>query len=328
MNDQLTATAAAPHHLPVDPEIQQFADLVEQDYAKFAAGSNPTLEQSRETAEVVRQRWVKGGPEMAAISDFAVPTADGEITVRLFESECSDNSPALVYLHGGGWTLFSLETHDRLMREYAARSGLKVIGVDYSLAPEVKFPRQIEEVATVVEWLAAHGPGIGVDPSRLAIGGDSAGANMAVATCLRLRDSGFTPPIRALLVNYGAFDAGSAFDTHPPETDDHLVLTHQEMGQFWRNYLNGPEDQSNPLANLVLANPESLPPVFMAIAECDILRQENLVMAGRMRAAGVAVRSVVYPGATHSFLEAVSIAKVSDRALADASEWLSRELGT
>lgn len=326
MNNQLTATAAVTNHAGVDPEIQQFADIVEQDYAKFAAGSDPTLAQSRETAEAVRRRWVQGGPDMAGISDFDIPVGDAEVTIRLFEPDLSDNSPALVYLHGGGWTIFSLDTHDRLMREYAARSGFKVIGVDYSLAPEARFPRQIEEVVAVIEWLSMHGPELGVDPARLAIGGDSAGANMAVATCLSLRATGFTPPLRGLLMSYGAFDASSAYDSEPPEPDDHPVLTWQEMGQFWRNYLRGPEDQSNPLANLSLANLESLPPAFMTIAECDILRDENLAMADRLRAAGVPVRSMVYRGATHSFLEAVSIAKVSDRALADASEWLTKEL--
>jgi acetyl esterase len=324
MNNRPQATSVVRDIPKVDPEIRQFADIVEQDYAKFAASDKPTIEQSRETAETVRRRWVRGGPKMAGISDLKIVAGEMEVRIRLFEAAKGDKRPVLVYLHGGGWTIFSLDTHDRLMREYAARSGLVVIGVDYSLAPEAKFPRQIDEVVAVIRWLSEHGSDIGVNPARMAIGGDSAGANMALATCLRLRDSGFAPLPRALLMNYGAFDAGGAFDAEPRATDHHLVLTHEEMGQFWRNYLNGPEDQQNPLANPILADLESLPPAFLAIAECDILRDENLVMADRLRAAGVEVESVVYPGATHSFLEAVSIARVSDRALADASGWLAK----
>jgi len=307
----------------IDPQIQTFADTVLADYENFAAGPNPSVQQARVTAEAVRRRWVEGGPEMARISDHRVPLGGSEVGFRLFEAEAGGESPALVYLHGGGWTIFSLDTHDRLMREYAARAGVKVIGVDFSLAPEARFPRQIDEIVAVIEWLQANGAGIGVDPGSLAIGGDSAGANLAVAVGLKLRDGGGTAPLKALLLNYGVFSAELAYAEQLPETPEHFILTFEEMSGFWQNYLRGPSDQSNPLASPILAELGGLPPTFMAIADQDILLAENLELAGRLRQGGVDVTPVVYPGTTHSFLEAVSIAQVSDRGLAEASAWLS-----
>jgi acetyl esterase len=310
----------------VDPEIQAFAGAIQQGYARLAQPGEITLEHLRHAAETVRKPWVQGGPAMWRISDHRVPRNHGHVRIRLFEPGAATDSPALVYLHGGGWTVFSLHTHDRLMRELAARTGFKVIGVDFSLAPEHKFPHQIDEIEQVVEWLQSKGPALGVDPSRLCIGGDSAGANLALATCLRRRDRNLDSGFGAMLLCYGAFEAGKAFANHGAATDPSYLLTHEEMAGFWRNYLRGPADVNNPLACPMHADLHGLPPAFLVIAECDILLEENLAMAARLGQAGVTVEAVVYPGTTHSFLEAVSIAPVSDRALAEASSWLSKTI--
>jgi len=318
MNDSISRNTL---RCTLDPEIKVFADAVQRDYARLAV-PEPTVEHSRNAALTVRERWKQGGPEMARVSDHRVGVGNTEIVVRLFEPAIEPDRPVLVYLHGGGWTLFSLETHDRLMREYAARTGFKVLGVDYSLAPENRFPHQIHEVESVLTWLARTGKSLGIDPQRVAVGGDSAGANLTLAVCLRLRDSGFKPAIRAMVLNYGAFDASEAFSEDETVTDEEFLLTYEEMKGFWRNYLRGPADTLDPLASPIRAELSGLPPVFMAIAECDILLEENQAMAKKLGQAGVHVEPVVYPGATHSFLEAVSIAKIADRALQETSIWL------
>jgi len=310
----------------MDREIRLFAETVQQDYARLSR-AGASVQESRRVAETVRQRWKAGGPVMAHTSDHRLPVGELNLTVRLFEPTLDRGVPALVYIHGGGWTLFSLETHDRLMREYAARTGIKVIGVDYSLAPEVKFPRQVHEVVAVLYWLRQSGAGLGIDRQRVAIGGDSAGANLALAACLELRDAGFVPPPRAMVLNYGVWDGSTAFDTDVLEAPSDYLLTHEEMKGFWRNYVRGPEDLSDPLACPVRADLHGLPPAFMAIADRDILLDENLVMASRLIQAGVRVKPVVYPGTTHSFLEAVSVARVSERALQETADWLVAELG-
>ncbi len=307
----------------IDPEVQQFAAAIDRDYRRFAVAGEPSLQQIRATAERVRKPWIKGGPVMARITDHYLSLADRQLKLRLFEPTLATECPALIYLHGGGWTIFSLDTHDRLMREYAARTGFKVIGVEYSLAPESRFPDQLGEIESGFNWLQNHAMNLGIDLNRLAIGGDSAGANLALASCLELRDRHWTPPLRAMLLNYGAFDPSGSWATDSwAGKDTHLPLTINEMQGFWQNYLKDPSDQLNPLANLLLAGLSQLPPAFLAVAECDILLDENLAMAKRLNNQGVKTELVVYRGATHSFLEAVSISRLSDRALAEASAWL------
>jgi len=313
----------AAHPIEIDSEIQQFAAAIQCDYERWSGSGEDSLERRREVAEKVRERWVRGGPEMESVSDHVVPFGENGVTVRIFDPGSGERSPALVYLHGGGWTIFSLNTHSRLMRELAARTGYKVVGVDFSLAPEARFPVQLDEIAQVIAWLCDEGPQLGIDPHQLSIGGDSVGANMALASCLKLRDQGSVGVINAMALFYGAFEPGPAYAKQAPETDARFLLTHDEMRSFWRNYLNGPEDLPNPLACPMRADVHDLPPAFMAIADCDILLEENIVLASRLEHAGVPVKAVVYPGTTHSFLEAISIAAVADRALAESSTWLT-----
>lgn len=219
--------------------------------------------------------------------------------------------------------IFSLDTHDRIMREYAARAGVTVVGVDYSLAPEFTFPVPVQEIFDVVHWIRSEGPAEGLNSSRIAIGGDSAGANLSIATNLALLAAG-EPVLDAQLLNYGAFDPeprGSYASFDGPDYN----LTVPEMADFWANYL--PSNQANnPLARPLLADHKGLPPTFLCIAECDILSDENWEMAKALEGAGVEVMAKGYAGATHSFLEAVSISPLADRALEEASDWLSGEL--
>jgi acetyl esterase len=263
---------------------------------------------------------------MSLVEERQVRAGDHQVRIRLYHpSRPSDESGprgCLVYMHGGGWTLFSLDTHDRLMREYAERSGLIVAGVDYSLSPEARFPTALDEVVQAIRWLGANGALVGVDPARLLAGGDSAGANLALAAALKLRDSGEGSPVRGLLLNYGAFAVRPTEDAVRQYGGTDYMLSAEEMAGFWTNYLRGPSDAADPLASPILADLAGLPPAFLAIAECDVLAEQNLDMARRMTAAGVSAKAVVYAGATHSFLEAVSIAPLADRALGEAGRWL------
>lgn len=311
----------------LDPEIARFAQAVRDAYASYAMDGSTPVERCREIAEIVREPWARGGPQMAQTTERQVSTAVGQVRIRIHTPVNATDGPALVYLHGGGWTLFSLDTHDRLMREYAARGRLRVIGVDYSLSPEARFPQAVEECCAVIRWLHTHGAPLGMDAMRLAIGGDSAGGNLAVASCLQLRDEGATPLPRGMLLNYGAYDAGAAQLASGVDTPPGYTLTYDEMKLFWRNYLRGPADVDHPLANLLQADLRNLPPALMVIADCDTLYAENLAMAAKLRGAGVPVRTAVYPGTTHSFLEAVSVARVAGRALDESAAWLRATLG-
>ena len=306
----------------LDPDIRTFHARTSADYARLSGGGYADLAQRRAVAETVREGWAAGGPTMAHSETLTVGPNDTRI--RIHRPTTETPLPAMVYLHGGGWMLFSIDSHDRLMREYAARSGCAVIGVDYSLAPEARFPRALDEVEAVCAWLRDNGAAHGIDATRLALGGDSAGGNLALSTALRLRDAGHGAA--ALLLNYGAFDTVER-GSHVRYDGDAFMLTRVEMAEFWDNYLGpSPAAAEHPHARPMLANLRGLPPSFLCIAECDILADENLAMAERLHEAGVAVTARVYPGASHSFLEAVEISALADRALAEASRWLGDTL--
>lgn len=305
----------------VDSEIRRFVDGLNDGYGRVPGLADLPLPARRAVAETVRAPWAAGGPAMASTEEVVV---EGR-TLRLHRPlPGGEPLPAMLYLHGGGWTLFSLDTHDRLMREYAARSGAVVAGLDYSLSPEAKFPRALDEVAAAVNWLRREGSEHGVDPERLAIGGDSAGANLAVAASVRLRDEG-SPPLAAMLLNYGAFDPEHA-ETDLRYNGPEYMLTVEEMRTFWSNYTRNEQDLRDPLVAPLKADLHDLPPAFLAIAECDVLLSANQRMAERLQEAGVTVTARVYAGATHSFLEAVSISALADQALEEASAWLAERL--
>lgn len=307
---------------PIDPQIRGFVAELMRPQGDAPVGE-PSFAEIRRKAEVVREPWRRGGPLMAETLDMQVSTACGDVRVRLHRPRASgEPQPALIYLHGGGWTMFSIDTHDRIMRELAARSGVVVMGVDYALSPEAKFPFALHQVTGVVRWLTNHAGKFGVDPGQMAIGGDSAGANLAVGTCLVLRDAGDPGALQGMLLLYGCFsNVLSEQSVHGYGAEGNL-LSASEMSEFWANYLADPADALDPLASPMLARLEDLPPTFQVIAQCDVLAEQNVAFAARLCEAGVVAEKRIYAGATHSFLEAVSVADVAVRALDDSAAWL------
>ncbi|MEX0899743.1 MAG: alpha/beta hydrolase fold domain-containing protein [Gammaproteobacteria bacterium] len=310
----------------LDPDIRIFVETVAADAARHPDSHAIPYAEARRNLEHVRRRWVAGGPDMARSVDLEVPTRHGAMNARLHAPHGDGALPLLVYLHGGGWTFFSIETHDRVMREYADRAGVAVLGLDYALSPEAKFPVALHQTIDAVRWVQQDAARLGVDPARISVGGDSAGANLALATALALRDEGDVGLVQGLVLNYGAYDAHCSDAAHRFGGPGYM-LGSEEMAVFWRNYTWDPRDLENPLVCPARADVTGLPPVFMAIPQCDLLTEQNELMADRFRAAGVAVDARVYQGATHSFLEAVSIAAVSARALDDTAGWLRRNNG-
>jgi len=306
----------------IDADIRRFVAETSAAYAVGGPFAQLSFPDQRQLAEVVRAPWRQGGPVMARTETLVVETPHGPVRVRLHDPSPRAPKPVLIYLHGGGWTLFSLDTHDRLMREYAAAADVVVLGVDYSLSPEAKFPVALEQVEAVIAWLRGVAADHGIDADRIAIGGDSAGACLSVATALKLRDLGEGGLIKALLAIYPVFDTQVSDEAARRYGGKDYMLTIAELAGFWTNYLGTPADTDNPLARPILADLAGLPPTCLTIAECDILAEQGRAMAERLRAAGVEVRSDVYAGATHSFLEAISIASVARRAIDDGAAWL------
>ncbi len=298
-----------------DPDIRRFVDAINAAYAENGTPAGASMAVRRAVAERVRGPWREGGPIMAESHEI-----DMGVRLRLHRPVADAKLPVMLYIHGGGWTLFSIDTHDRLMREYAARAGIAVLGIDYSLSPESKFPVALEECAAALDWITAQADALNLDAARVLIGGDSAGANLSVAACLLQRQRGRPLPA-AMLLNYGAF-APERTPSYARFGGGDYSLEADEMDAFWASYVDGVEQLTDPLVAPLNADLTGLPPAFLAIAECDILADCNDAFASKLEAAGVPTRAVTYRGATHSFLEAVSIAPLAGRALDEQAAWI------
>src|SRR5690606_36688749 len=170
------------------------------------------------------------------------------VRLRIHDPAPGDSKPTFDFMHGGGWSLFSLDTHDRVMREFAHRGGMAVVGVDYALSPEARYPTALNQVVAVVHWLHEHGRAHGLDGERIGIGGDSAGGNLSIGTVLRLRDAGHGKPVKAVQ----NIDAGSTPDCSPASRQrygtEQDMLTATEVDTFWDNYIGHVADRRDPYA--------------------------------------------------------------------------------
>jgi acetyl esterase/lipase len=239
----------------------------------------------------VRDISVAGGPA-------------GEVPVRLLRPEGRDGAlPAVLYLHGAGWMLSSKHTHDRLIRELCAGSGAVVVFPSYALSPEARYPRAIEENYAVLAWIADHGAEAGIDPSRIAVAGDSAGANMAAAMTLMARErSG--PGLAAQLLFYPVTDASSGTASYHQFAEGYY-LRRDAMRWFWDHYTRGEDERAQITASPLRATLEQLgglPPALVITGEADVLRDEGEAYAGKLRQAGVTVTAIRYQGIIHDFV--------------------------
>jgi acetyl esterase len=311
----------------LDPEMRAF-NLMLDERAKSLPPITLTLpfDEPRAITEALNLPLSEGGPVMAESGDRWLTVRGRRIQVRLHRPVTDRRLPVLFYLHGGGWVWNSIDTHDRLMREYAAAAGCAVVGPDYALAPEAVFPQALEESLGVLRWVARHGEAWGLDASRLVLGGDSAGANLAMGLALMLREAGDEIPLRGLLLNYGVYD--SRLDTPSyREFADGYGLNVARMSFYWRHYAPEAATRLHPFAGPLRARLHGLPPCLMHIAELDVLRSENEAMAARLREAGVEVEYELFPGTVHGFLRALGHVGAADRAVAQGGAWLKGRLG-
>lgn len=306
----------------MDPEIRGFLDRMNGDYAAYPPMDSVEVGEKRRIASAVRAHWAQGGPKMARTENLEVPLPSGKVRVRVHYPTMEGPLPVLVYAHGGGWVFFDLDSHDRVMREYAARAGIVVVGVDYARSPEARYPKALDQLIGVVRWLRDQGASLGIAGDRIAVGGDSAGGNLALCTALKLRDTGEPEAISAVLINYGALDCTIDSESHRRFGGGDYLLGSEEMLYYWKTYLGELSRASDPHACPSRADFHGLPPAFFAVAELDVLRDENVRVAQQMREAGVAVRCTVYPGTIHGFIEAAQVAGITVRAFEDSASWL------
>jgi len=293
------------------------------------APANPLrdpLPVARDAARRYNAFWNRRPPSVERVVEMVAPSPSGTVTLRIFHpARRGTPLPILLYFHGGGFVLNNLDTHDRLMRLLALRSGAAVVGMSYSLAPETRFPGQLEEALAVVSWLRIHGAALGLATDRLALGGDSAGANLALATTLALRDRGLAPPAFGLLL-YGMFSADLETASHASFGSGEHGLTSERVDWFWRQYLTDPAQRNDPLAAPLKADLAGLPPQLVIGAGRDCLLDDSVRLADRLTKAGGQARLSVYADVPHSFMLMSEYLEAADQAVSEAATELKQRL--
>ncbi|MEO8694830.1 MAG: alpha/beta hydrolase [Acidimicrobiales bacterium] len=257
-------------------------------------------------------------PEMAKVEDRKFTASDGgQIPIRIYwPTDAPGPHPVVVFFHGGGWVIGSIESHDATVKSLAAASGMVFVSVDYRLAPEYKFPTPPEDCFAATKWVVENATELGVDASRLAVAGDSAGGNLAAAVALMARERG-GPAIKFQLLIYPCTD----FDlTRRSMIDngDGYFLTSAAMDWFYGHYLAGDDDRAHHFAAPIRAELTGLPPALVITAEYDPLRDEGNDYARLLQAAGVPTTSTCYAGMIHGFFSMTSILDKAKDAQAQA----------
>ena len=262
---------------------------------------------------------------VARVENRTLPGPAGEIPVRIYAPSDARGLPALVYFHGGGFVIGSLETHDGTCRSLANAIGCVVVSVDYRLAPEHKFPAGPEDCYAATRWVAEKGAEIGVDGARVAVGGDSAGGNLAAVVALMARDRR-GPALRHQLLIYPVANHDYTTASYE-ENQQGYLLSREMMRWFWNHYLARPEDGANPYASpLRAASFAGLPPAHVVTAEFDPLRDEGEALAARLARDGVATTHARYDGMIHGFFSMGAMIDAARRAVAEAGAAVKQRL--
>ncbi|WP_186315584.1 alpha/beta hydrolase [Catellatospora sichuanensis] len=265
-----------------------------------------------------------GDPEpVAEVVDREIEGPGGPLPIRIYRPVLGGELPVLVYFFGGGWTLGTIDTSDAVCRSLANAAGCLVVAAGYRLAPEHKFPAAVHDCHAAVRWVAANAAAIGADPARIAVGGDSAGGNLAAAVTLLAREDGDLPLAGQLLV-YPNTDHRSHTASLREGTDPYLFNA-TSVAWYWANYLATPEDGLNPLASPLRAESlAGLPSALIVTAEYDPLRDQAEEYARRLGRDGVPVTLTRYDGMVHGFFCMGGELDAGRRALAQAADQLRK----
>lgn len=306
--------------MALDPQVEQVR--AEREAAEVPQLYTQSLAEAR-AADLASIQAAGGAVEQVhEVIDRTVPGPEGELPIRIYRPKGDGLLPTLVYYFGGGWTLGSIDTADGICRRLANAVPCQVITVGYRLAPEHKFPAAVHDCHEAVRWISANAEELRVDPERLAVGGDSAGGNLAAAVTLLARSGG--PALIAQLLVYPNTRYGS--DTPSMRSgDDPYLFNKTSVGWYWNHYLADPSDGLNPLASPLLADHfGDLPQALVITAEFDPLRDEGEFYAEKLFAAGVPTELSRYDGMVHGFFAMSGVLDGGKRAIAEASAFLSR----
>ena len=285
-----------------------------------------TPEESRATFGPVFASLPPSQQKVASAVPRSIPSKAGPVKTRVYTPEGAGPFPVMVYFHGGGWVFGDLDTHDAVCRELCGAVGMVVVSVDYRLSPEYKYPDATDDAVAVTKWVAENARALGADASRLAVGGDSAGGNLAAVTAQRLRDEK-GPKIAAQLLIYPV----TRIDGHPTKSivdnAQGYFLEKASMEYFINHYLRSPADAKQANASPLLATDFSnLPPALVLTCEFDPLRDEGEDYGKKLQAAGVPVAISRYDGAIHGTWNFFGVLDLGRAMHDEAARWLKEQL--
>ena len=313
--------------MSLNPDIAAYLQLVEAGRAegKTLAMHAASPELAREVFDQSSLLMSAGGDDLEHIEELEIPARDGALLpARLYSAHGIGRDrlqPGVLYFHGGGYVVGSLDSHDALCRTLAALSGCVVLSVAYRLAPQWRFPTAAQDALDAWQWLQDQGPGIGIDAGRLAVAGDSVGGSLATVVA---NHAAVAPRLQVMI--YPVTDASRWHDSVQRYATGHL-LEADTLEWFYQHYQRSVEDRSDPRFSPLLETPERLRvPALLVVAECDPLFDEGRAYAAHLRAAGVEVEERIYEGMVHDFMRMDALVDEAQEALEVIAEALQRRL--
>jgi acetyl esterase len=320
--------------MPLDPQMQAVLDQlgkfgappIEQSSPENARNlptlKNAVEEMVAENAIARSLTLVKPNPEpVGKIHHILLPTNEGDLVARVFTPKGSGPFPVLVYFHGGGWVIANLDVYESSCRALCNAAECIVVSVAYRQAPEHKYPAAAEDAYMALQWVMTNARQLNGDPTRVAVGGESAGGNLATVACLKARDAHKPMPVAQLLV-YPVTDSSMNTPSYR-ENANAKPLNAAMMTWFWHHYLDRESQGREPYASPMQADLTGLPPATVLTAEFDPLRDEGEAYAQKLLAAGVPVFAKRYDGVTHEFFGLAGVIPTAKKAVEDAATALN-----
>jgi acetyl esterase len=289
--------------------------------AAFQPSSGDPLALARGRYQYERRHWNSFAVELPSVQDLALDLEAGHVPLRLYKPSTGAALPVLLFAHGGGYILGNLDSHDRICRLMAQKSGWAVLAIDYTLAPEKKFPAQADQLLGVLRHVAKHAVAMGLDGRRIAVGGDSAGAHLSLGLALDARAAG-EPKVHAQLLYYGGFGLKDSMSRRLYGWADLDGLGDEDSAVFRSHYLARPEDSEHPRNNLLKADMAGLAPTFIAACAYDPLRDDSLALAEFLKERDVPHRLEIYTGVLHGFLHHSALEPKAMQAIEDGAAFL------
>ena len=311
--------------MALHPQIQQALKAMADARLRPIESMTPP-EARAQMAAMAKARAAASPPtEVGRIEEREIPGPAGAMRARFYWPKgASGPVPAILYYHGGGHVIGDLDTHDGQARNLCQGAGALLVSIDDRMGPEHRFPAAVEDCWAALVWLHANAASLGADPARLAVAGDSAGANLAGVIALMARDAG-GPALRLQLLVYPVGDYNMTGESYQRYANGYGVLTRDAMAWFQGHYLNKPEEANDWRASpLLAASHRGVAPAFIVIGECDVLADDGQRYVEALRKAGVPVESKLYPGMIHGFFGMAPSVDGAVEAQADACAALRR----